>query len=267
MACQREVCGVRRTCESAWDGFAAAHLRRLQHVLFDVARELARHAPAPRGLPFFGLDHPAGEPSPLGQLAAHGIFRKYESVLMLGAGLGGAARWCHAHFGCDVTGVEPSAPVAAAAEALTRRAGLARTTRFVATSPTKLSFRPGSFTHVWAIDVLGDPVPEDERVGELFEAVRLGGLVGVQCSGASSSWFEQIASSLRHAGFVEVEQKMVSRPPLRESTRRARERLLQALRASDDVEGRAAATALEQVYAGWSIEGGEVAQVSARRPS
>jgi hypothetical protein len=40
----------------------------------------------------------------LDALAARGIFRKYELVLELGAGLGAASRWLAARLGCEVVG-------------------------------------------------------------------------------------------------------------------------------------------------------------------
>src|SRR6185436_11872349 len=120
-------------------------------VLLEFARDESRRAPPPRGMPFYGLDHVAGEFSPYEHLAARGIFRKYESVLLLEAGLGGAARWCHAHFGCEVTGIERVPAVARAAQALSARARLSSHTQFLAGLSAALPLRQRQFTHVWGV--------------------------------------------------------------------------------------------------------------------
>lgn len=249
-----------------WQECTAAQMDLLARMLIDVMRRSSGHVPAPRGTPFFALDHPAGEFAPYENLAAHGIFRKYESVLLVGAGLGGAARWCHLHFGCDVTGID-AAPVVAAATRLSARARLAGHTRFLAASADHLPLRAGAFTHAWVIEGLSDVTADDVRVRELFRAVRLGGLVALQQSDAEPGWGGAGAAALRSAGLVEVRLQEVERPPLRESLRRARERFLGALRQADDALAGEAAAMVERVYGRWPLEGGRVTQVFARRPS
>src|SRR5205814_1821181 len=81
--------------------------------------------------------------------AARGIFRKYELVLDLGAGLGGTSRWLAARLGCEVIGTAASRAEADAGEALTRRAGLSPQVRLVPADPAALPFRAAHFTHVW----------------------------------------------------------------------------------------------------------------------
>src|SRR5205085_3919619 len=89
-------------------------------------------APPPRGLPYFGLEHASGTGFHLlDALAARGIFRKYEVVLELGAGLGRTSRWLALRLGCEVVGTTADPSEAAGGNELTRRAGLAAQVRFV----------------------------------------------------------------------------------------------------------------------------------------
>ena len=252
---------------SEWAAWRAEQIDFLTRVLVDVARDLARRVPPPRGMPFFGLDHPAGEFTPYERLAARGIFRKYESVLLVGAGLGGAARWCHAHFGCDVTGTDSVAAASAFASELSARARLGKHTRFVAASPDRLPLRGGTFTHAWIVEGHLDLAGDDPRLHQIFGAVRLGGLAAVQQSGAPKAWASRAREAMAAAGFAEVEVQLVERQPLRETLRRARERLLQELKAAREEPAAEAAALLEAVYGRWSPEGGPVTQVFGRRPA
>ena len=69
-----------------------AALDRLLAAIQDVVR--ARALPAPRGLPYLGLEHASGTNLDLlYTLSTRGIFRKYELVLDVEAGLGGTSRW------------------------------------------------------------------------------------------------------------------------------------------------------------------------------
>jgi len=257
---------VSPTSACGWGDWSAPQVERLKEVLVEVARELGRALPPPRGLPFHGLDHPAGELEPYTHLAAHGIFRKYESVLLLGAGLGAAARWCHAHFGCDVTGVESQPALAAAAQHLSQRARLAGHADFLAARFDRLPLRDRAFTHVWGVEVFSDVAEGDARLAELFRVVRLGGAVALQQSGEGDDWPRQACAALRSVGFVEARGERGERPPLNPAALRARPRLLQALTAGGAL-GEATAAALSRLWAAWPAEGGPLNRVFARRPS
>src|SRR5207244_721205 len=72
-------------------------------LLLDLVRGLTASTPPPRGLPYLGLEPASGTGFHLlDALSARGIFRKYELVLEVGAGLGGRARWLAARSGCAV---------------------------------------------------------------------------------------------------------------------------------------------------------------------
>src|SRR5437773_2248885 len=95
------------------------------HVALPTGRAHKAATPAPRGLQCLGLERASGTGFHLlDALAARGIFRKYELVLDLSAGLGGTSRWLAARLGCEVVGTAASRAEAEAGEALARRAGL-----------------------------------------------------------------------------------------------------------------------------------------------
>ena len=136
-----------------------------------LARLRTAAAPPPRALPYLGLEHESGTAFHLlDLLSRRGIFRKYELVLEIGAGLGGHARWMGVRLGCDVVGTTPTAGEADAANALTRRTQAATRVDFVAAHPDRLPFGRGRFTHVWIVEAL-PRVPD--VASAVFEAPRL----------------------------------------------------------------------------------------------
>jgi len=91
-------------------------------ALASATNETARRTPAPRDFPFFGLDHSAAaDARRLERLSELGIFRIYERVLDLSAGLGGPARWLARRRGCSVVSFDPSSERADASRFLARR--------------------------------------------------------------------------------------------------------------------------------------------------
>ncbi|GIW41023.1 MAG: hypothetical protein KatS3mg076_1600 [Candidatus Binatia bacterium] len=188
-----------------------------------VARELRREFAAPRGAPFFGLDAPPGGLPDLGAFGKRGIFRKYETVLELGAGLGATARWWNAVFGCRVVGVEEALEFARAAAFLSSRSGFSADTRFVAALGRALPFRGGSFTHVWSARPIrwaaGDP-----RLAEALRVVRPGGHLAVAASDP-----EEARRAVREAGFVELRVDPLGGSPEPPTVGIARQRLAQVL--------------------------------------
>src|SRR5205823_2071893 len=82
-----------------------APVTRLAAAIETLVRAHKTAAPAPRGLAYLGLEGASGTGFHLlDALAARGIFRKYEFVLDVGAGLGGTSRWLAARLGCEVGG-------------------------------------------------------------------------------------------------------------------------------------------------------------------
>src|SRR5438445_9402946 len=113
-----------------------APVARLASAIEALVRAHRTAAPAPRGLPYLGLEHPSGTGFHLlDALSARGIFRKYEIVLEVGAGLGGRARWLATRFGCEVVGATLSVEEALAGTELGRRSGLRAAVRLVPAAP------------------------------------------------------------------------------------------------------------------------------------
>src|SRR3989442_986223 len=98
-----------------------APVARLAAAIETLVRAHKAATPAPRGLQYLGLERASGTGFHLlDALAARGIFRKYELVLDVGAGLGGTSRWLAARLGCGVVCTAASPAEAEAREALPR---------------------------------------------------------------------------------------------------------------------------------------------------
>jgi sarcosine/dimethylglycine N-methyltransferase len=149
-----------------------------------VIEELVRRpggGPAPRGLPCFGLESSSGTGSHLlDALAAHGIFRKYETVLDLAGGIGGTGRWLARRLGCTAVVTADTAATADAGARLTRLVRLRGQVVHVPATPGALPFGAARFTHVWAIEVLTDLADVHAALVEVFRVLRPGGHIAVQ---------------------------------------------------------------------------------------
>jgi SAM-dependent methyltransferase len=208
---------------------------RLGALVDELARAHRATSPPPRGLPCLGLEHASGTGLHLlDALAARGIFRKYELVLELGAGLGAASRWLAARLGCEVVGTAIDGEEAAVATDLTRRTRLASQVRFVPAAADALPFRSGRFTHVWAVESLSRFADADAALVEAFRVVRRGGtfamqeiVTGDRGAVAIPRWHvvsgRDRSDALARAGFVDVE--------MRDRTADAAERSAQVLAA------------------------------------
>ena len=193
-----------------------AALDRLLAAIQDVVR--ARALPAPRGLPYLGLEHASGTNLDLlHTLSTRGIFRKYELVLDVEAGLGGTSRWLAQRLGCDVIGTAASPREAAAATDLARRARVAGHARCVAARTDALPFRPSRFTHVWIVETLPRLADAGRALAEAARVLRHRGLLSIQdlvlrderarvdVPGWSFATAEARVAALRHLPFVDVE--------------------------------------------------------------
>lgn len=249
---------------------------RLASVILEFVREHAASTPPPRGLPYLGLEHASGTGFHLLEnLATRGIFRKYESVLDIGAGLGGTSRWLAARLGCEVVGTAADAEEAAAAAELTRRAGLASQVRSVPASA--LPFRDGKFTHVWIVEALPRLVNPEAVLAEAYRAIRPGGTLAIQDlvvgdipPPALPPEWQPVSAAERTAmlarlGYVDIDVRDRSREAAERSAQiiAARERFLARCRAE---EGLAAIPGERDALAAALTAGGlRVVQVLARR--
>jgi SAM-dependent methyltransferase len=250
---------------------------RLAAVIYELVRAHAAKAPPPRGLPYLGLEHASGTGLHLlDALATRGIFRKYELVLDLGAGLGASARWLAARLGCEVVGTTADTSEATAAAYLTRRAGLGTQVRFVSASAA-LPFLPGRFTHVWVLEALPTFAAADAVLAEAFQALRRGGTLAVQDlvverrgptfpPGFDPATTDERVAQIERAGFVELEVRDRSSEAGETSAQALalRGRLLRRLR---DEPALGALVAVRDTLAARIADGTlRVVQLLARRP-
>jgi len=263
--------------------YALASPGRYAAALATATNEITRRAPAPRDLPFFGLDHPHGTRARrLDRLSELGIFRVYERVLDLGAGLGGPARWLARRRGCSVVSFDRNVERAAASRLLVRRAHLQRSVRVSVAALDRLPVASHSFTHAWSVEALQPEIDKPAVVAELFRAVRPGGHVALQewvrsppTAAATATGYEPLAAfvgALGAAGFQDVRGERADALGEEESAigEILRERLAELLGEPRDAEREAIESARERLEAGdrAAADGAiELVQIFARKPS
>jgi SAM-dependent methyltransferase len=186
-------------------------------------------------------------PALLDEFCRHGIFRKYERVLIVGCGLGGAARWWALRFGCSVIGVDSRPRMALAAQMLSRRARLDRQTQFLA-SDDGLPFRDACLTHAW---IGGDFALYADRLALVHETLRVlrpgGALSGVVDGSLPAAGVDRCLRCLREAGFIAVQCRQ---PP----AAAAPHSLLTALRRLETIAERQPGTRLAQLVASMRMD-------------
>ncbi len=249
----------------------------LGDLVLELARALTAAAPPPPALPYLGMDRPTDTSFHLlDELAARGIFRKYELVLDVGAGLGSSARWLAARRGCEV--VATATPEeAAVARALTRRTVLAAQVRHLAAAPEALPAPAARFTHVWIVEALPRCADAAAALAEAWRALRPGGTLAVQdlvlAEDASDvtvpGWrFASLATRLAEiaaAGFVDVDVRDASAEADERLARVSAARTLFAERAA--AAGLGALVATQAALAAARAAGRlRVVQILARRP-
>jgi ubiquinone/menaquinone biosynthesis C-methylase UbiE len=199
-----------------WSAFSAPDVLAFADTVAQVARTLARSVPAARGAPLFGLDMSIADPELLDRFSRHGIFRKYQRAVALGAGLGGVQRWWSAHFGCSVLSLDPHAGVIEAAARLGAAAGVIERVTFRTAPLHNLPLRAEQFTHAWSVEDLAD---HDDLATVLREALRVlrpAGLLTVMLHGlsvgdpATTRWTDAASA----AGFIAVATKRLPMPEL-----------------------------------------------------
>ena len=97
------------------------------------------------------------------------------SVLDVGSGIGGPARFLAAAYGCRVTGVDLSEPFVEAARYLTERTGLSRQVSFQTASALELPFDDGSFDAVLLQHVAMNIAERARLYREIRRVLRPGG--------------------------------------------------------------------------------------------
>ena len=247
-------------------------------LLLDLVRGLTISTPPPRGLPYLGLEHPSGTGFHLlDALSARGIFRKYELVLEVGAGLGGRARWLATRFGCEVVGATFTVEEAAAGMELGRRSRAHAGVLLVPAAPAALPFRAGRFTHVWLVESLSRLADPPAALAEAHRVVRPGGALAVQDlfraerTAPVPGWRftdpETYVEAFAAAGFIGIEVRDRTAEAAERAPRAAAARELLHARLRSDP--RLTALAAEREALGRALTDGalRVVQLVARRPA
>jgi sarcosine/dimethylglycine N-methyltransferase len=253
---------------------------RLAATIEELTRRLTAAAPAPRGLPYLGLERPSGSGVQLLEaLSTHGIFRKYELVLDLGGGLGATARWLAGRLGCTAAVTTPDADAAAAGRVLTRRAALQARVHHVCARTGALPFADARFTHVWLVETLPQVGNAPAALAEAWRVVRPGGYLAMQelvapdpakapvLEGWRFATLDARREALRGAGFVDLDEQPVAEVGERSArVVAARARLHARLEASTD--GALREVARERAVLAAALDDGSVRliQIVARRP-
>jgi SAM-dependent methyltransferase len=253
---------------------------RLAAMIEDLTRRLTAAAPAPRGLPYLGLERPSGSGVQLLEaLSTHGIFRKYELVLDLGGGLGPTARWLAGRLGCTAVVTTPDADAAAAGHTLTRRAALHGRVQHVCAEAETLPFGDARFTHVWVVETLPQIRDVAAALAEARRVVRPGGHLAMQelvapdvgAAPVLDGWLfatlDARRDALHDAGFVDLDMRPV--PEAGERSARvvaARVRLHARLEATSDGALRGVARERAALAAALGEGRLRLVQLVARRP-
>ena len=185
-----------------------------------MVNEVTRRTPAPRDFPYFGLDHPEGATADrLERLSELGIFRFYERVLDLTAGLGGPARWLARRHGCTVLSIDRSRARAAASRLLVSRAHLGDAVAVGVAEFERLPVGDASFTHAWSVFGIEEETDARAIFAELFRVVRPGGHVALQeRSRSEEDLVRKHVAALQAVGFGEVRILSAGAPHEDEST-------------------------------------------------
>jgi MPBQ/MSBQ methyltransferase len=122
--------------------------------------------------------HMGGRPATRALFQACG-FASGARLLDIGAGFGGPARVAAADFGCDVHGIDLTAPYVAIATDLSRRVGLDASTRFSAASALALPFAENAFDGAYMIHVGMNIADKAALMREVHRVVKPGGTFGI----------------------------------------------------------------------------------------
>jgi MPBQ/MSBQ methyltransferase len=101
------------------------------------------------------------------------------TVLDIGSGIGGPARFIAARHGCRVTGIDLTPEYVAVAEELTRRVGLLGRVRFQVASALDLPFAPASFQAATLVHVGMNIADKDRLFAEAARVLVPGGTFAV----------------------------------------------------------------------------------------
>ena len=101
-----------------------------------------------------------------------------ETVLDIGCGIGGPARWIASTFGCQVTGIDLTAAFCRAAEMLNAETGLGDKVKIFEASALALPFEPESFDRAYSQNVVMNIADKKGFYREAFRVLRPGRRAG-----------------------------------------------------------------------------------------
>jgi len=103
-----------------------------------------------------------------------------DSVIDIGSGIGGPARYLAATYGCRVSGVDLTPAFVAAASGLTRLTGLADRVDFRTGSALDLPFPDAAFDRAWSQNVAMNIADRPRFYGEMRRVLKPGGRLAIQ---------------------------------------------------------------------------------------
>ena len=101
------------------------------------------------------------------------------TLLDIGSGLGGPARYLAAARGCRVTGIDLSQPFVEVAQMLTERTGLADRVTFVTGDALALPFPDARFDDAWTQHVAMNIADRAGLYGEIYRVLKPGGRLAI----------------------------------------------------------------------------------------
>jgi ubiquinone/menaquinone biosynthesis C-methylase UbiE len=113
------------------------------------------------------------------ELAAGLALHPGSQVLDLGCGIGGAARYLAAEFGCKVTGIDLTYEYCRAAAVLGRITGLSNRTAFLQGDATCLPFGDATFDCVWTVHTAMNIPDKKKLYGEIHRVLKPGGALAI----------------------------------------------------------------------------------------
>lgn len=108
------------------------------------------------------------------ELATALVVRAGSSVLDVGSGIGGSARYLAATFGCTVTGIDLTAAFVDVATMLSERTNLAESTHFLHADALVMPFEDGSFDYAWTQHVAMNIANRAQLYSEVYRVLKSG---------------------------------------------------------------------------------------------
>lgn len=113
------------------------------------------------------------------ELAAALAVREGSSILDVGSGIGGSARYLAATFHCKVTGIDLTPSFVDVATMLSERTNLAEETRFLQADALALPFDDAMFDYAWTQHVAMNIENRPQLYSEIYRVLKPGGKFGI----------------------------------------------------------------------------------------